>query len=91
VFDSSAKQGFLDMYNMPTVGSDQVLELWVQPIGSDAYVPVGAIPSQYYGGSGGIYYKLPDDSAIPSKILITVEANTGTPSAPSNAVVVRGP
>lgn len=91
VFDASQSQGYLNLYNLPTVSSGQSLQLWVQPVGSNTFENVGAIPSQYYGGSGSVYYKLGTQSAIPSQILITVEPSQAVPTKPTGTVVVRGP
>jgi hypothetical protein len=91
VFDESQSQGYLNLYNLPTVSAGQSLQLWVQPVGSSTFENVGAIPSQYYGGSGSVYYKLGSQSAIPSQILITVEPSQAVPTTPTGTVVVRGP
>ena len=91
VFDESQSQGYLNLYNLPAVSAGQSLQLWVQPVGSNAFENVGAIPSQYYGGSGSVYYKLGSQSAIPSQILITVEPSQAVPATPTGTVVVRGP
>lgn len=91
VFDQSQSQGYLNLYNLPTVSAAQSLQLWVQVVGSSTFENVGTIPSQYYGGSGSVYYKLGSQSAIPSQILITVEPSQAVPTTPTGAVVVRGP
>jgi hypothetical protein len=91
VFDESQREGFLNLYNLPAVPAGQSLQLWVQPVGSTTFENVGAIPSQYYGGSGSVYYKLPSQTETPSQILITVEPSQAVPTAPAGTVVLRGP
>jgi hypothetical protein len=92
VYDDTAHQGYLNLYNLPTVSSGSVLELWVMPAGSDQFQAVGQVPSQFYGQSGSLYYQLPAATATPSEVLITVEAGTGAvPKAPSGTIVLRGP
>jgi anti-sigma-K factor RskA len=91
LFDETDHQGFLDLSNLPQVPSDQALQLWVQPVGSQDFIPVGSIPSQFYGGSGSVYYKLPSDAMTPSQILITIEPTATPPTAPTGTTVLRGP
>jgi hypothetical protein len=91
VFDESQREGFLNLYNLPAVPSGESLQLWVQPVGSSTFENVGAIPSQYYGGSGSVYYKLPSQTGTPSQILITVEPSQAVPATPAGTVVLRGP
>jgi anti-sigma-K factor RskA len=91
LFDQGQNQGYLDLYNLPTVPSDRSLQLWVQPTGSETFQNVGEIPSQFYGESGGVYYKLPAGTATPSQIMITIEPRATVPVAPTGAVVLRGP
>jgi hypothetical protein len=91
LFDETDHQGFLDLSNLPQLPSDQTLELWVQPVGSQDFIPVGSIPSQFYGGSGSVYYKLPSDTMTPSQIMITTEPTATPPTAPTGPIVLRGP
>ncbi len=91
VYDDTAGQGYLNLYGLPSVPSGSVLELWVQPTGTDSYEAVGQVPEQFYGQSGSLYYKLPTGTATPAQILITVEPANGTSATPSGPVVLRGP
>lgn len=91
LYNSQQNQGYLTLYDLPNVDGNSQLVLWVQPTGSNSFQSVGDIPAQYYGESGSIYYKLPNDTAPPSQILITVEPKGPAPAAPSGPVVLRGP
>jgi hypothetical protein len=91
LFDQTQDQGYLDLYNLPQVSADQSLQLWVEPAGSQSFQNVGEIPSQFYGESGGVYYKLPAGTPTPAQIMITVENRGATPAAPTGTVVLRGP
>lgn len=91
VFDEARNQGYLNLYHLPQVPSDQVLQLWVKLVDAGDYQHVGEVPSQFYGGSGSLYYKLPDSSATPVEILITQELRNAVPAKPTGAVVLHGP
>lgn len=91
VFDETEHQGYLNLYNLPTVGADQSLQLWVKPAGATEYQRVGEVPAQFYGGSGSLYYKLPETTATPAEILITQEPRKAPPAQPAGATVLRGP
>jgi hypothetical protein len=91
VFDEVENQGYLNLYHLPQVPADQALQLWVKPVDAGDYQHVGAVPSQFYGGSGSLYYKLPESSATPVEILITQEPRNAPPAKPKGAVVLHGP
>lgn len=91
VFDEAERQGYLNLYNLPTVAADQSLQLWVKPAGATEYQRVGEVPAQFYGGSGSLYYKLPDATATPAEILVTRESRKTPPAQPTGATVLRGP
>lgn len=90
-FTAAEDQGYLDLYNLPEVPADQLLQLWVEPAGSETYQPVGEIPAEFYGGSGSVDFKLPADSLRPAKILITIEPRTSDLAAPTGPVVLHSP
>jgi hypothetical protein len=91
VFDETERQGYLNLYNLPTVAADQTLQLWVKPADSTEYQRVGEVPAQFYGGSGSLYYKLPDSSATPAEILVTQEKRDVPVKKPTGPTVLRGP
>jgi hypothetical protein len=90
-FDRTSHLGVLDLHNLPAVAADKALQLWVLPAGARRFEPVGEIPSQFYGHSGSITYKLAPTLATPAQIMITVERRSVTPISPSGTVVLHGP
>jgi hypothetical protein len=91
VFDETEHQGYLNLYNLPVVAADQSLQLWVKPADSAVYQRVGEVPAQFYGGSGSLYYKLPDSAATPAEILVTQEPRKAPVTKPTGPTVLRGP
>lgn len=91
VFDDKEHRGYLNLYNLPAVATDQSLQLWVKTPDASTYQRVGEVPPQFQGGNGSLYYNLPPESAAPVEILITQELRAATPTAPTGPVVLRGP
>lgn len=91
VFDETEHRGYLNLYNLPAVTTDRSLQLWVRLPDSNQYLRVGEVPAQFYGGTGSLFYTLPNSIGTPSEILVTQEAKNAVPAAPSGAVVLRGP
>jgi anti-sigma-K factor RskA len=91
VFDESSSRGYLNLYNLPATPADQSLQLWVQIANSDAYLRVGEIPAQFYGGSGSLHYNLPGATQPPSDILVTQEPRNALPAQPTGPTVLHGP
>lgn len=91
VFDEKEHRGYLNLYNLPTVPSDQVLQLWVKPIDSVTFQPVGEVPAQFQGGNGSLHYTLPETTMPPAEILITSEPRGVEAASPTGPVVLRGP
>jgi anti-sigma-K factor RskA len=91
VYDESAGRGYLNLYNLPTTTADQSLQLWVRVADSNSYQSVGEVPAQFYGGSGSLYYTLPDTTQLPVEILITKEPKKAVPIQPAGPTVLRGP
>ena len=91
VFDDKEHRGYLNLYDLPTVGTDQALQLWVKPIGSQEFVRVGQVPVEFYGKSGSVQYRLPETSSAPAEILITQEPRNTLNDQPTGATVLRGP
>lgn len=91
VYDETSARGYLTLYNLPTATTDQSLQLWVKQTGSSSYQNVGTIPTQYYGGSGSLYYSVPGMTQPPTEILITEEPREKVPTQPTGTTVLRGP
>lgn len=92
VFDEKQNQGYLNLYNLPTVSASERLQVWVKPVDSSDFRPVAEVPTQYYGKSGSLSYQLPSSVATPSEILITLEPRTSSPpTIPTGKVILRGP
>ena len=91
VYDESAGRGYLNLYNLPTPTADQSLQLWVKVENSTTYQIVGPVPVQFYGGSGSLYYVLPEASPLPVEILVTQEPRNAVPAQPTGPTVLRGP
>lgn len=91
VFDETEHRGYLNLYNLPSVTADRSLQLWVRLPDSNQYLRVGEVPTQFYGGTGSLFYTLPTTVGTPSEILVTQEAKSAIPAVPSGAVVLRGP
>lgn len=92
VFDEKQNQGYLNLYNLPTVSASERLQVWVKPVDSSDFRPVAEVPTQYYGKSGSLNYQLPPSVATPSEILITLEPRTSSPpTIPTGKVILRGP
>jgi len=91
VFDENDHQGYLNLYNLPTVAPDQALQLWIMPQNSNTFQSVGQVPDQYYGQSGSVVYKLAPDTLTPAQLLITIEPRSTPPLSPTGPTVLRGP
>ena len=91
VYDETAGRGYLNLYNLPTTTADQSLQLWVKVANSTNYQSVGPVPTQFYGGSGSLYYTLPGATPLPVEILITQEPRDAVPAQPTGPTVLRGP
>ncbi|MEO5959455.1 MAG: anti-sigma factor, partial [Opitutaceae bacterium] len=92
VYDEKGNQGYLNLYNIPSVAPNQALQVWVKPLDSSEYRPVGEVPAQFYGKSGAVSYALPVGTATPSEVLITLEPRgSQAPQKPTGPVVLRGP
>lgn len=92
VFDEKQNQGYLNLYNLPQVSNNQTLQVWVKPVNSAEFRPVGEVPAQFYGRSGSVHYELPATVATPAEVLITLEPKAPVPSSrPTGAVILRGP
>jgi anti-sigma-K factor RskA len=91
VFDEANSQGYLNLYNLPAVPADQLLQLWVKAANATDYQRVGEVPAQFYGKSGSLIYSLPGATQPPSEILITQEPRNATPTQPTGPTVLHGP
>lgn len=91
VFDEKDQRGYLNVYNLPPVGPEQALQLWVRATDAPTYQRVVEIPPQLPAGNGSVQYTLPGATAAPVEILITIEPRAVTPAIPSGPVVLRGP
>jgi hypothetical protein len=91
VFDEKDQRGYLNVYNLPPVGPEQALHLWVRATDTPAYQRVTEIPPQLPAGNGSVQYALPGATTAPVEILITIEPRAITPAIPSGPVVLRGP
>lgn len=92
VFDEKQNQGYLNVYNLPSVAASERLQVWVKPVDSSDFRPVLEVPPQYYGKSGSLSYQLPPSAATPSEIMITLEPRTSSPpTTPTGKVILRGP
>jgi hypothetical protein len=91
VYDEVAGRGYLNLYNLPTTTADQSLQLWVKVENSTTYQSVGTVPLQFYGGSGSLYYTLPEATPLPVEILVTQEPRNAVPAQPTGPTVLRGP
>ena len=91
VFDEKEHRGYLNLYHLPTLTTDQAMQIWVRPGDAVDFQRVGEVPSQYSGGGGSVQYALPGATSAPAEILITIEPRSGVPSAPTGPRVLRGP
>jgi anti-sigma-K factor RskA len=91
VFDDKEGRGYLNLYNLPHLASDQSLQLWVKPVDGVNYVRVGEVPAAFHGGNGSVQYTLPEQNTAPAEILITVEPRGEPAPQPTGATVLRGP
>lgn len=91
VFDDKEGRGYLNLYNLPQLASEQSLQLWVKPADGVDYVRVGEVPAAFHGGNGSVQYTLPEQNTAPAEILITVEPRGEPAPQPTGATVLRGP
>lgn len=90
VFDEREQRGYLNLYNVPGVGREESLQLWVRAVDAAEYRSVGEIPPAFYGGAGSVEYRMPD-GAPPAEIMITREPRGAGVVQPSGPTVLRGP
>ncbi|MBK8478672.1 MAG: hypothetical protein IPL39_21035 [Opitutaceae bacterium] len=82
MFDVEAGAGLVNLYNLPTVPTDQHLALWVKPSNGGIYSLVGEIPSILQGRSGSVLITFDPHIVVPGEVLITIEKRDGVASLP---------
>ncbi len=73
MFDVEAGAGLVNLYNLPTVPTEQRLALWVKPSNGGSYSLVGDIPSTLQGRSGSVLITFDPHIVVPGEVLITIE------------------
>jgi hypothetical protein len=91
VFDEKENRGYLNLYQLPVVTAEQTMQVWVRPADGKEFQAVGEVPRQFHGGNGSVQYLLPNATATPSEIVITIEPRGPPPPAPAGPTVLRGP
>lgn len=89
VYDEKEHRGYINLYNLPTVPAEDVVQVWVRMSDTEGYQAVATVPIQK--GSGSTQYTLPINAGTPTEVLVTLEPLYGPRTAPTGTVLVKGP
>lgn len=90
VWRDDEQRGFLEVYNLPSVGEGQQAVLWARASAAEPYLRVGVLP-EMDGGTGSAYYSVDEANFTPSELLITAEVVGTEAAVPGEVVLLSGP